>query len=394
MPLPTSKPSRGTCGTSLSELNGAVRSLAIGLCAHGVLHGESEPSVHELTVSNEIDRVTFHGLLLATNFQWQSTMHPQETPLLKMSNTNHTVSVSSLASLFPSCFSPQHPQVIGQRTHEFPHASHHSTHCWAHIVVLTPSVPRHRLTCCQRSKLIHFQTVGEILGVCGVDEVLATLEEVETIVFVIDSNVYFAVHRVVLLHSSGQSRRHARFFFVPVWRSRRGLGSRRLCRRTRKPRLEPDVRPSRFVIVCEIPNATPLRVAAFTRTTPPFHKMPNATPFGRLPTGAIGRKKGVRQRDVLTDRSSDQGRCVRRAQPMLSAPRQPRTLSTASKPSAETSNIGRLSVCGHSAIHTRLKTCPLCGSFDKGLLLIVVSTEETSRPTSLFKTLLSGTVTG
>ena len=34
-------------------------------------------------------------------------------------------------------------------------------------------------------------------------------------------------------------------------------GSRRLCGRRRKPRLEPDVRSSRFVIVCEIPNATP-----------------------------------------------------------------------------------------------------------------------------------------
>ena len=37
----------------------------------------------------------------------------------------------------------------------------------------------------------------------------------------------------------------------------------------------------------------PFGVATFTRTTPPFHKMPNATLIGLLPTGTIGRKKGV-----------------------------------------------------------------------------------------------------
>ena len=57
------------------------------------------------------------------------------------------------------------------------------------------------------------------------------------------------------------------FFWCPVWRSQRGEGSRRLCGRRRKPRLEPDIRSSRFVIVREIPNAPPLRVATFTRTT-------------------------------------------------------------------------------------------------------------------------------
>ena len=57
------------------------------------------------------------------------------------------------------------------------------------------------------------------------------------------------------------------FFWCPVWRSQRGQGSRRLCGRRRKPRLEPDIRSSRFVIVREIPNAPPLRVATFTRTT-------------------------------------------------------------------------------------------------------------------------------
>ena len=46
------------------------------------------------------------------------------------------------------------------------------------------------------------------------------------------------------------------------------------------PRLEPDVRSSRFVIVREIHDATPFRVATFTRTTPPFHEMPNTTPIG------------------------------------------------------------------------------------------------------------------
>ena len=81
---------------------------------------------------------------------------------------------------------------------------------------------------------------------------------------------------------------------VRVWRSRRGLGSRRLCGRRRKPRLEPDVRSSRCVIIRQIPNATPFRVATFTRTTPPFHKMPNTTPLGRLPTGTIIWKIGVR----------------------------------------------------------------------------------------------------
>ena len=57
--------------------------------------------------------------------------------------------------------------------------------------------------------------------------------------------------------------------------------------------LEPDVRSSRFVVVRDILNATPLRAATFTRTTPPLHKMPNATPIGLLPTGTINRKNGV-----------------------------------------------------------------------------------------------------
>ena len=39
----------------------------------------------------------------------------KETPFLNMSNTYHTVSDSSLASLLPSWFSPQHPRVIGRR---------------------------------------------------------------------------------------------------------------------------------------------------------------------------------------------------------------------------------------------------------------------------------------
>ena len=70
-------------------------------------------------------------------------------------STNQTVSDSSLASLLPSWFSPLHPRVIGRRTHEFSHASDHSIHCWAHIVVLISSVPGHGLSGCQGSKLIH-----------------------------------------------------------------------------------------------------------------------------------------------------------------------------------------------------------------------------------------------
>ena len=71
-----------------------------------------------------------------------------------------------------------------------------------------------------------------------------------------------------------------------------------MCGRRRRPRLEPDVRSSRYVIVREIPNATPFRVATFTRTTLPFHEMPNATPIGLFPTGTLVRKKGVLGRDV------------------------------------------------------------------------------------------------
>ena len=81
---------------------------------------------------------------------------------------------------------------------------------------------------------------------------------------------------------------------VPFWPSRRGFGSRRLCGRRRKPRLEPDVRSGRFVIVREIPNAAPFRVATFTRATPSFQKMPNATPIGLFPTGTINKKNRVR----------------------------------------------------------------------------------------------------
>ena len=60
----------------------------------------------------------------------------------KTSATSHTDPDSSRTSLLPSWFSPQHPQVIDRRTHEFPHASDHSTHCWAHIVGLIPGCTR------------------------------------------------------------------------------------------------------------------------------------------------------------------------------------------------------------------------------------------------------------
>ena len=97
------------------------------------------------------------------------------------------------------------------------------------------------------------------------------------------------LHGNVMFHSSEQSERRTDVFLCPV-----GKGSRRLCGRRRKPRLEPDVRSSRFVIVREIPDATPFRVATFTRTTLPIHKMPNATPIGLFPTGTLVRKKEVR----------------------------------------------------------------------------------------------------
>ena len=84
--------------------------------------------------------------------------------------------------------------------------------------------------------------------------------------------------------------RERTFFFG----ARFGEGSRRLCGRRRRPRVEPDVRSSRFVIVRDIPNATPFRVATFTWTTLPMHRMPNATPIGLFPTGTLVRKKEVR----------------------------------------------------------------------------------------------------
>ena len=74
--------------------------------------------------------------------------------------------------------------------------------------------------------------------------------------------------RVKLLLSSEQPSRDARFFCSHIGDLEGASGSQRLCGRRRKPRLEPDVRSSRFVIVREIPNATPFRVATFTRTIP------------------------------------------------------------------------------------------------------------------------------
>ena len=82
-------------------------------------------------------------------------------------------------------------------------------------------------------------------------------------------------------------------FFVSFWRSRRGLGSRRLCGRRRKPRLEPDVRSSRFVIVREIPNATPFRVATFTGRRPRSIKCQTRRLSELFPIGTTNRKNGV-----------------------------------------------------------------------------------------------------
>ena len=38
--------------------------------------------------------------------------------------------------------------------------------------------------------------------------------------------------------------------------------------------------------------ATRFRIATITRKTPPFHKIPNATPIGLFPTSTLVRKKG------------------------------------------------------------------------------------------------------
>ena len=62
--------------------------------------------------------------------------------------------------------------------------------------MLIPSVPGHRLTGCQSNKLIHLQTVEEVL-VNGKSS--RPFEEVETNVLVIDSIVYFAIDRFVLI---------------------------------------------------------------------------------------------------------------------------------------------------------------------------------------------------
>ena len=87
-----------------------------------------------------VDRVTVHGLLFATIFQ--STLHPRDTPLVKMSDMNHTVPGSSLES--PLFFVVQSKaSKSGRRcTHQFPGVSGHSIHCKAHIVGLIPSCTR------------------------------------------------------------------------------------------------------------------------------------------------------------------------------------------------------------------------------------------------------------
>ena len=52
-----------------------------------------------------------------------------------------------------------------------------------------------------------------------------------------------------------------------------------------------DPAASWLYVKSQTPRA--LRVATFTRRTPPFHRSPNTTPIGLLHTDAIGRKKGV-----------------------------------------------------------------------------------------------------
>ena len=54
-------------------------------------------------------------------------------------------------------FSPQRSRFIGRCTREFPHASGHSTCCWACCCV-----PRYQFTCCQCTKVIHFLTCTRI----------------------------------------------------------------------------------------------------------------------------------------------------------------------------------------------------------------------------------------
>ena len=49
----------------------------------------------------------------------------------------------------------------------------------------------------------------------------------------------------------------------------------------------------------EIKTATRFRVATFTRTILPFHKMPNTTPIGLFPTTTINRKNGVTKSCVM-----------------------------------------------------------------------------------------------
>ena len=70
------------------------------------------------------------------------------------------------------------------------------------------------------------------------------------------------------LPSSCVSSRDARFFWFPVWRSRRGFGvATDLRTKTKNPGLSQTSDPAGSWLYPEIPNATPFRVATFTQTT-------------------------------------------------------------------------------------------------------------------------------
>ena len=66
-----------------------------------------------------------------------------------------------------------------------------------HTVGLVPSVPGHKFTGCQISKLIHLQPVGEILGIRGEGKVQVALEDLEAGVLISDSHCALC-HTVVL----------------------------------------------------------------------------------------------------------------------------------------------------------------------------------------------------
>ena len=126
---------------------------------------------HE-TLNNMIWQRESHQTWISTSRSVKQLLETQQN--MTKSNTNFIeihgknwpkILLRSLhfASLLPSWFSPQHPQVIG--THEFPHASDLPSHCWAHMVV--PVAHCWDYTQCtgtqthwlSKKQLIHLQTL-------------------------------------------------------------------------------------------------------------------------------------------------------------------------------------------------------------------------------------------